>query len=78
MIPPGSWLGMLGGGQLGRMFTHAAQALGFKVLVLDPELPSPAGDIADRHLRAPYDDPVALAELARVCVARKLITLVAV
>lgn len=69
MIPPGSWLGMLGGGQLGRMFTHAAQALGYKVLVLDPDTLSPAGAVADRHLLALYEDPEALAELAHTCAA---------
>ena len=60
---------MLGGGQLGRMFTHAAQALGYKVLVLDPDTLSPAGAVADRHLLAKYEDPEALAELARACAA---------
>ncbi len=60
---------MLGGGQLGRMFTHAAQALGYKVLVLDPDTLSPAGAVADRHLPAKYEDPEALAELARACAA---------
>lgn len=69
MIPPGSWLGMLGGGQLGRMFTHAAQALGYRILVLDPDPLSPAGAVADRHLQSAYDDAEALAELARVCAA---------
>jgi 5-(carboxyamino)imidazole ribonucleotide synthase len=69
MIPPGSWLGILGGGQLGRMFTHAAQALGYKVLVLDPDTLSPAGAVADRQLQAKYEDPEALDELARVCAA---------
>jgi 5-(carboxyamino)imidazole ribonucleotide synthase len=69
MIRPGSWLGMLGGGQLGRMFTHAAQALGYKVLVLDPNTPSPAGAVADRHLLAKHDDLQALDEVARVCAA---------
>ena len=42
-IPPGSWLGLLGGGQLGRMFCMAAQSLGYKVCVLDPGSDSPAG-----------------------------------
>jgi 5-(carboxyamino)imidazole ribonucleotide synthase len=42
-ILPGSYLGILGGGQLGRMFTHAAQAMGYKVCVLDPDANSPAG-----------------------------------
>jgi 5-(carboxyamino)imidazole ribonucleotide synthase len=65
----GSTLGVVGGGQLGRMFTHAAQTLGFKVVVLEPDAASPAGSVADQHLQAAYDDPVALAELARRCKA---------
>lgn len=68
-LPPGSWLGMLGGGQLGRMFTHAAQSLGYRVCVLDPDETSPAGAVADRHLRAGYADAAALDELARLCPA---------
>ncbi len=56
-----SYLGMLGGGQLGRMFVHAAQAMGFKVLVLEPEVDCPAGQAADQCLRAAYDDASALA-----------------
>ena len=51
-IPPGSWLGLLGGGQLGRMFCMAAQSLGYRVAVVDPAEDSPAGSVADRHLRA--------------------------
>jgi len=66
-IGPGEWLGLLGGGQLGRMFCMAAQSLGFKVAVLDPGDQSPAGSVADRHLRADYLDGEALAELARLC-----------
>jgi 5-(carboxyamino)imidazole ribonucleotide synthase len=68
-LPPGAWLGLLGGGQLGRMFCMAAQSLGYKVAVLDPGDHSPAGTVADRHLRADYLDPKALAELAALCVA---------
>jgi 5-(carboxyamino)imidazole ribonucleotide synthase len=66
-LPPGSWLGLLGGGQLGRMFCMAAQSLGYKVAVLDPGNASPAGSVADRHLCADYLDPQALAELAALC-----------
>lgn len=66
-LPPGSWLGLLGGGQLGRMFCMAAQTLGYRVCVLDPAADSPAGAVADRHLQAGYDDPAALDELARAC-----------
>jgi 5-(carboxyamino)imidazole ribonucleotide synthase len=68
-ILPGAWLGMVGGGQLGRMFCFAAQAMGYRVAVLDPDPTSPAGTVADRHLRAAYDDETALTELARLCAA---------
>ncbi len=68
-LPPGSWLGMLGGGQLGRMFCMAAQSLGYRVCVLDPGEHSPAGSIAERHLRADYVDEAALAELGATCAA---------
>lgn len=64
MILPGATLGLLGGGQLGRMFTSRARAMGYEVVVLDPDPHSPAGGIATRHLRAGYDDTAALAELA--------------
>jgi 5-(carboxyamino)imidazole ribonucleotide synthase len=66
-LPPGSWLGMLGGGQLGRMAVHAAQTLGYRVAVLEPDTQAPAGAAADFHLQAAYTDPEALAELARRC-----------
>jgi 5-(carboxyamino)imidazole ribonucleotide synthase len=68
-ILPGAWLGMVGGGQLGRMFCFAAQAMGYRVAVLDPDATSPAGAVADRHLCAAYDDEAALTELARLCAA---------
>ena len=66
-ILPGSTLGMLGGGQLGRMFTSAAQVMGYKVIVLDPDPQSPAGIIADQHICAAYDDEEALANMAKLC-----------
>lgn len=62
-----SYLGMLGGGQLGRMFVHEAQALGYKVLVLEPEADCPAGQAADQHIQAAYDDQVALTKMATLC-----------
>ena len=68
-ILPGATLGMLGGGQLGRMFTVAAQTMGYKVVVLDPDTGSPAGVMADRHICAAYDDEQALAEMAGLCAA---------
>jgi len=67
MILPGATLGMLGGGQLGRMFTTAAQTMGYRVIVLDPDTQSPAGIIADQHLCAKYDDEDALEALAQAC-----------
>ena len=66
-IPPGSWLGLLGGGQLGRMFCMAAQSLGYKVCVLDPGQDSPAGAVADDHIVADYLDEAALSALGRRC-----------
>jgi 5-(carboxyamino)imidazole ribonucleotide synthase len=69
MILPGATLGMLGGGQLGRMFTTAAQTMGYKVIVLDPDKNSPAGIIADQHICAAYTDETALTELAQHCAA---------
>jgi 5-(carboxyamino)imidazole ribonucleotide synthase len=69
MIEPGAFLGLLGGGQLGRMFTMAAQSMGYRVMVLDPGAHSPAGSVADRHLAADYLDQDALAVLAAECAA---------
>jgi len=69
MIPPGAWLGLLGGGQLGRMFTMAAQSMGYRVVALDPGSDSPAGSVADEHIAADYVDPVALEQLAARCAA---------
>ena len=57
-------LGVLGGGQLGRMFVHAAQALGFETVVLDPDRHSPAGRISHHFIEADYRDANALRELA--------------
>lgn len=60
---------MLGGGQLGRMFCHAAQSMGYKVAVLDPDENSPAGAVANMHIRGAYDDADALLQLAQRCQA---------
>ena len=51
-LPPGSWLGVLGGGQLGRMFCQAAQRLGYRVCVLDPDADGIAARVADHRIRA--------------------------
>ena len=69
MILPGATVGVLGGGQLGRMFTLQTRTMGYRVVVLDPDPQSPAGAVADRQIRAPYDDERALAELSAVCAA---------
>lgn len=68
-IAPGNWLGVMGGGQLGRMFCHAAQSLGYRVCVLDPSAGGPAGSVAERQIVAGYDNAEALGELGRVCAA---------
>lgn len=60
-------LGIIGGGQLGRMFTMAARSMGYRVTVLEPDKDCPAGTLADVHLCAPYDDSPALDELAGTC-----------
>ena len=64
-LPAGATLGMLGGGQLGRMFIQAAHRLGYRVHVLSPDADGPAGQIADAHTAAAYDDTAAVAGFAR-------------
>lgn len=63
-VEPGGTLGVLGGGQLGRMFVHAAQRLGYRCSVLDPDADSPAGRVAESHIRADYLDDAGLTRLA--------------
>jgi 5-(carboxyamino)imidazole ribonucleotide synthase len=69
VILPGATLGVLGGGQLGRMFVHAAQAMGYFTAVLDQDETSPAGLVSHHHIRTGYEDPQGLAELAGLCAA---------
>jgi 5-(carboxyamino)imidazole ribonucleotide synthase len=64
---PGSTIGMLGGGQLGRMFTIAARSMGYEVIVLDPDVDSPAGKLATDHVCADYSDQTALNYMAKTC-----------
>lgn len=66
-IPPGSTIGILGGGQLGRMTAMAARTLGYNVHVLDPDAKCAAGPVADRVVAAKFDDADAAADLARNC-----------
>jgi len=65
----GVTLGVMGGGQLGRMFVHAAQAMGYRTAVLDPDPESPAGLVSHVHIVAAYDDQPALAQLGTLCAA---------
>ncbi len=65
-ILPGQTIGIIGGGQLGRMMGLAAKEAGFKIAVLDPVMDSPCGQIADIRIVAPYNDEAALEELGEV------------
>lgn len=65
VIPPGSTIGVLGGGQLGRMFAMAARRLGYRVHTLAPEHDTPTGQIADVEIKAAYDDVDAVSAFAR-------------
>jgi 5-(carboxyamino)imidazole ribonucleotide synthase len=64
-LPPGATIGIIGGGQLGRMLAMAAARLGYRTVVLEPEPDCPAAQLASRQIVAAYDDPSALDELAR-------------
>lgn len=68
-IPPGATLGVLGGGQLGRMFVHAAEEMGYSTVVLDEDPYSPAGVTAHAHITTPYDDAAGLDRLAELSAA---------
>jgi 5-(carboxyamino)imidazole ribonucleotide synthase len=67
VILPGDTLGVLGGGQLGRMFAQRARAMGYRVVVLEADPRSPAGQVSDEQIEAAYDDPAALDQLAERC-----------
>ena len=62
-------LGVMGGGQLGRMFVHAAQRMGYFTAVLDPDPHSPAGLASHHHIQTDYKDPQGLAQLSKLCAA---------
>jgi 5-(carboxyamino)imidazole ribonucleotide synthase len=65
VVPPGSTVGVLGGGQLGRMFAMAARRLGYRVHTLAPDHDTPTGQIADVEINASYDDVDAVRQFAR-------------
>jgi 5-(carboxyamino)imidazole ribonucleotide synthase len=67
LLPGRATLGVMGGGQLGRMFVHAAQSLGYRTAVLEPDPDSPAGLVAHEHVVAAYDDAAALGRFADRC-----------
>jgi len=62
-------LGVMGGGQLGRMFVHAAQAMGYFTAVLDPDAASPAGRVSHHHIQTDYLDEQGLTQLLARCAA---------
>ena len=66
-ILPGGTIGVLGGGQLGRMLTQAATRLGYRVHIYEPQANSPAGAVAHKEVNAPYEDIATLAAFAREC-----------
>ena len=66
ILLPGATLGVLGGGQLGRMFVHAAQEMGYFTAVLDPDADSPAGRVSHHHVHADYLDGDGLARLSNL------------
>lgn len=68
-ILPGATLGVMGGGQLGRMFVHAAQRLGYNTCVLDPDAQSPAGLVSHEHIYTDYNDAQGLRKLAAMSAA---------
>ncbi|MCA9212241.1 MAG: 5-(carboxyamino)imidazole ribonucleotide synthase [Planctomycetales bacterium] len=65
VILPGSTIGVLGSGQLGRMFTIAARRLGYRVRVFSPDDDTPTGQVADVEIQSAYDDLDAVADFAR-------------
>ena len=65
-------LGVMGGGQLGRMFVHAAQRMGFNTVVLDPDTQSPAGLVSHDHIQSDYAAAKGLAQLAAQCDVSRL------
>ena len=66
-LAPGATIGVVGGGQLGRMLAMAAARLGYRVIVLEPQADCPAAQVANSQIVAAYDDADALGELARAC-----------
>jgi 5-(carboxyamino)imidazole ribonucleotide synthase len=66
-LPPGAVIGIIGGGQLGRMLAMAAARLGYQTIILEPDSNAPAEQVANTQIVADYDDPAALQQLADLC-----------
>lgn len=66
-LAPGATIGIVGGGQLGRMLAMAAARLGYRTVVLEPQADCPAAQLCHQHIVAAYDDEAALADLAARC-----------
>ncbi|API88574.1 5-(carboxyamino)imidazole ribonucleotide synthase [Marinilactibacillus sp. 15R] len=66
LIEPGSTIGIIGGGQLGRMMAFSAKERGYKIAVLDPTKNCPTAQVADHHIEAAYNDAEALNKLAEI------------
>jgi 5-(carboxyamino)imidazole ribonucleotide synthase len=66
-LAAGSTIGILGGGQLGRMLAMAAARLAYKVVIFDPDPDAPAAQVANRHIVADYSEKGALADFAKAC-----------
>ncbi|MDG5785929.1 5-(carboxyamino)imidazole ribonucleotide synthase [Evansella sp. AB-P1] len=66
-IEPGRTIGILGGGQLGRMMALSAREMGYRIAVLEPTPDSPCGQVADIQIAAPYDDLTAARKMAKHC-----------
>lgn len=67
MIPPGEWIGIVGGGQLGRMMIHAASRMGYQTMVYTDQPDSPATHVATQSMISPYWDLEAVSRFARQC-----------
>jgi len=65
-LAPGATIGIVGGGQLGRMLAMAAARLGYRTAILEPDRTCPAAEVAGVHITAPYDDGRALVHLAKI------------
>ena len=65
MLPLGSVIGILGGGQLGRMLSVAASRLGYRCHIFEPGAGAPAGHVAEKLITAPYEDEAALRAFAQ-------------